>query len=115
MCGFVGWLLLGCCDLRRVGVFVQRCVVPPQGASVLSPARCRGASRCVCCRRCRFVPPPFSCLDQVRRCVKGMGDRPRFRGFRPALCNEGTTERCLPRGFHVTIGGVMFGRVVGSL
>jgi hypothetical protein len=29
----------------------------------------------------------------------GMADRPRSRGFRPALCNEGTTGHCLVRGF----------------
>jgi hypothetical protein len=45
----------------------------------------------------------------------GMADRPRSRGFRPAPCNWGTTGRCVARMVHVTIGGVMFGRVVGSL
>jgi len=31
---------------------------------------------------------------------EGMRDRPRSRGFRPALCNEGTTEHCVVRGLE---------------
>jgi len=59
----------------------------------LIPARCRGASRLVFCfRRRRFVLLSSSCPQKVlMRLFEGMRDRPRFRGLRPALCNEGTT------------------------
>jgi len=44
----------------------------------------------------------FSRLPALREFVMGsslgMRDRPRSRGFRPALCNEGTTEHCVVRG-----------------
>ena len=115
-------VLLGVCCAAVVialgwGWLLTEVYVPHPGASFWIPSAlfCDAGIRRVCCRRCRFVLPPSSCLDQVRRCVKGMGDRPRFRGFRPAPCKWGTTERCVPREVHVTIGGVMFGRVVGSL
>ena len=67
MCGFVGRVLCGCCDLCwGGGVRAERCMSPLRVPLFLSPARCRGASRCVCCRRCRFVLPPFSWPARVR-------------------------------------------------
>jgi hypothetical protein len=96
------WVVCGCVVCGGSGVLAPH---PVASFWIPSALFCDAGIRLFVCRRCRFVPPLLLLRREfVMGSSLGMADRPRSRGFRPALCNEGTTEQCLLRVVDGIIG-----------